>query len=127
MDLVLKGKKMVIGIIILVLIGDIIFTLFGASLLTYSSIDSARKLLVQGAFRVILEIILSYLLYKGNILAKWLLSSLLFLQSLLCFILILPQFNILLLLLSICLITLAGILFFSPAVKAFTSSQKKEG
>ncbi len=125
MDIKLKGKKIVIGIITLILLIDI--TTIASTILLYAiggDIGFATQKLGTGLVRLLLEIGISYNLYKGHTWAKWILVVLFSLGGLLSLFLALIAFSILMLLLGIAYISMSVTLVVSKPVKEFMRYQR---
>lgn len=125
MDLVNKGRKIVMLSIVLLLFMDIIFTSISTILLVpKTNLNTISYVLVQSLVRLAVEASLSYFFYKGYKWANWLLLTLLLAVGILCLIVTFSNFNLLLLLFSIVFIGLAVLLFFSRTVKTFLDYQR---
>jgi len=125
MESVLKGRKIVIGIIITILLIDFITIAVTSSLsVSYGNIEEATYNLMQGIFRFILECLLLFFLYKGHKWAKWTILILFFLGGLFSLISLLQIFNIFLLFLGLIYISIGITLLKSSSVKDFLRYQK---
>lgn len=125
MDLRLKGKKILIRIITLILLIDV--TTIAINLLVFAmngNIGDATQETVTGLIRLLLEVGISYNLYKGHNWAKWVLVVLLSLGGLLSLFLALVTFSILMLLLGIAYIAISVTLIASKPVKEFMRYQE---
>lgn len=125
MDLKIRGKKIVIGIIALTLLIDV--TTIATNILVFAmngNIGHSTQEVVTGLIRLLLEIGISYNLYKGHNWAKWVLVVLLSLGGLLSLFLVLATFSILMLFLGIAYIAMTVTLIASKSLKEFMRYQR---
>lgn len=125
MDLKIRGKKIVIGIIALIIIIDV--TTIASNLLVFAmsgNIGYGIQKVVTGLIRLLLEIGIFYNLYKGRNWAKWVIVVLLSLGGLLSLSLQLVTFSIILLLLGVAYMAMSVILIVSKSVKEFMRYQR---
>lgn len=131
MDLVIRGNKIIIGIIAIILLIDVVVLASSVSLYALSgNIGYATPKIVQGLIRLLLEIGISYNLYKGNNWAKWVLVVLLALGGLISLVSVIPIFSVITIfgvvyfLLGIVYVVICVILIASRSVKEFMRYQK---
>lgn len=131
MDLIIRGKRIVIGIIVIILLIDVA-TIISTTLL-YSlngNIGFATQKTVQGLIRLLLEIGISFCLYKGHNWSKWLLVVLLGLAGIISLYSVVPilmtisVFGVIYLILGILYIAMCITLIVSKAVRAFIRYQR---
>ncbi|WP_027399710.1 hypothetical protein [Anaerovorax odorimutans] len=129
MELIKKGKKIVIGIIIALIIIDII-TIPGSTYIyaINGSMNQVISHLIQATIRLGLESIILFFLYKGHIWAKNLMVILLLIGGFFGLVIItsskLYLFEIYFLIMSVVFIISAIILTASKSVKSFLYFQK---
>lgn len=127
MENVNKGKKNIIGIIVLILLIDIITITVTSSLYAvYGNHEYATYKLMQGMFRFLLTGILLFFLYKGHKWAKWLTTFLFIIGGLLAIISLLVRFNFLMLLMGIVYGGICIVLIKSSSIKDFMRYQRGE-
>ncbi|OPX42130.1 hypothetical protein CLHUN_40360 [Ruminiclostridium hungatei] len=120
-----KGKKLVTSIIILILLIDIFTIAITSSIYAVSGMMSdATYKIMQGIFRLLLEGLILFFLYKGHKWAKWLMIVLLFIGGLFSLITFITSFSIIILLMGIVYIVIGIILTTSKSVKLFLEFQK---
>jgi len=125
MESVLKGKKIVIGIIITILLLDIIVIAITSSLYAYyGEIDEVLNELVTGSIRLILESFLLFFLYKGHQWAKSLLVFLLLLGVIFSLFSLLLSFNIWMIFMAVLYIIISVNLLVPKSVKDFFRYQR---
>jgi hypothetical protein len=131
MELIIRGKRIVIGIIAIIL--SINVATIVSTMLVYVQIDSigfAALNSVKGLIRLLLEIGILFCLYKGHNWARWLLVILLGLGGLISLYIAIPLFNaidvfgVIYLMLGIIYIAIFIILIVSKAIKAFMTYQR---
>ncbi len=125
MESTVKGKKMVIGIIVLVLLIDII-TIIVTSSLYVSAGDMALALSksLTGIIRIVIEGVILLFMYKGHKWAKWLIAVLLLIGGLLSVISMLAGINLALFVAGVIYVVSGATLIFSFPVNCFLNSQK---
>lgn len=129
MDLIKKGKKIVVGIIIAFLIIELFEIItFSYIYAVTGNMNSVVAQLVRGAFRLILECTIFFFLYKGHIWAKNLMIGLLLIGGIFGFASALGSglhfLNIIMIALCITFLVFAIILMKSESIKCFLSFQK---
>lgn len=125
MELVQKGKKIVISIIVLMLLIDIVIIAVTSSVLAVSGyVSYATYNLMKGIFRFVLTVLVLFFLYKGYRWAKWLMVSLLFLGGGYAVLSLISAFNIVVLAMAAIYICIGVILIFSKPVNDFFRYQK---
>ncbi len=131
MDLIIRGKRIVIGIIaIILLIG--VATIVGSIILygVNGDIGFATLKTVSGLIRLLLEIGILFCLYKGHNWARWLLVVFLGLGGIISLYFVIPLFTIIsvfgviYLILGTLYIAMCINLIVSKAVKAFMTYQR---
>jgi len=127
MDLVSKGRKIIISIIVVLLLFDIAVIAITSSLYAAHGLyDYASFKLMQGLFRFTFEVIILFFLYKGHRWAKWLLIVLLVAAGLFSLISLISNFDLLVLIIGLMLIFIVAVLIFSESVKEFLYYQREE-
>lgn len=125
METVLRGKKIVVFMIMAFLLISIITTCVTSSSYTVNGrTDYAFNLLFQGIFRFILECVILFFLYKGHKWAKWLTVILFLIGGLIGLISLLSYSNIIITLIVIVYITFGITFLTSKSVKDFLRYQK---
>ncbi len=131
MDLVIRGKRIVIGIIAIILLIDVVTIVSIVTLYALSgNMGYATQKIVQGSIRLLLEIIISICLYRGHNWSKWILVVLLGLGGIISLFSVVPifmtisVFGVVYLILGIVYIAMCITLIASKAVKAFMRYQK---
>lgn len=129
MELVKKGKKIVIIIIMVLIMIDII-TIGGCANLyaINGQINEVIAQLIRGTVRLVLEGVILFFLYKGHRWAKYLMTTLLITGAFFGFAIMtsmhLKLFDIYFLIIAVIDIALAITLIVSKSVKSFLSFQK---
>jgi len=125
METIIKGKRLVIGIIALVLLIDIITIVVTASVyVSAGDMGLALSKSVTGVIRFALEGVILFFLYKGHAWAKWLIAVLLFIGGLLSIVSMLAGIDIVLLVGGVIHLVSGATLIFSFSVKSFLNSQR---
>lgn len=125
MEMVNKGRKMVISLITIALLIDII-TIVSSSLIyvTIDRMDLTYSQLLRGTFRLLVSGIIFFFLYKGHRWAKWLIVVLFIVSGLLTFLSLILFINLLILVLGIIHIFLGIMLILSKNINYFLKYQK---
>jgi hypothetical protein len=127
MDLVSKGRKIIISIIVVLLLFDIAVIAITSSLYAAHGLyDYASFKLMQGLFRFTLEVIILFFLYRGHRWAKWLLIVLLAAAGLFSLISLISDFDLIVLIIGLMFIFIVAVLIFSESVKEFLYYQREE-
>lgn len=125
MEMVNKGRKIVIALIVIILLIDIIV---GASVSSFyaenGTMDMASYKLSQGIIRFILTALLMFFLYKGHSLAKWLSVVLFGLAGLGSLIQLVLSFNAVSLAMGLAYIFFGAMLVASTSVNDFFRYQR---
>ncbi len=125
METIEKGKKLVTSIIILILLIDIFTIAITSSINAVNGMMSdATYKIIQGIFRLVLEGLILFFLYKGHKWAKWLMSILLFIGGLFSIITFITSFSIIILSMGLVYIVSGINLTSSKSVKLFLEYQK---
>ncbi len=131
MNLVIRGKRIIISIIAILLLINVA-TIVSTTLL-YSlngDIGYATTKIIKGLIRLLLEIGISYNLYKGHNWSRWVFVVLLSLGGIVALISVIPLFNInpifgiIYLVWGLLYIAICITLIVSKAVKAFMTYQR---
>lgn len=125
MESVMKGKKIIIAIITVMLLIDII-TIITTSTIFASSrgMEYATYKLTQGIFRFLLTCLLLFFLYKGHGWARWVIAILLIIAGVFSLLSLVGFFNIVMLIMGIVFSVMSVILFVSADVKSFMKYQR---
>lgn len=127
MELIKQGKKMVIGIIIVMLFADIATIIYtGAIFLKYAEFDYFLLKMTQGTIRLILTGIMLFFMYKGSKIAKNIMITLLIFGGILGLISGLFTFNILSLVMTMIYLGIILVMMKSHSIKSFLSYQKEK-
>lgn len=127
MEMVNKGKKIVIALIVTVLLVSIIIGVSVSSLYAVGGqADVASYKLIQSLVRWILTAILMFFLYKGHSWAKWLFIVLFGLAALIVLLSLNAGFNVILVAVGTIYAFFCVMLICSQSVKAFLQYQKDE-
>lgn len=125
MEMVNKGKKLVIGLIVIVLLINIVSIAFVSSIYAVSGrMDLASYKLLQGIFRFILEVLLLFFMYKGHRWAKWLFVMLFMLAGIMALLGLISEFNLIVLVLGLVYVCFGVMMIFSRSVKTFFLYQR---
>ena len=125
MDLVLKGKRIVISLIVFVLVSDVIVIAINSSLYAVNGMfGQATFKIAQGLFRLFLEGVILFFLYAGHGWAKWLLSILLLLGGALSLLSVLLTYSFFSLFIGIIYLTFGIVLLKSESIKCFLENQR---
>lgn len=126
MEKVAIGKKLVIGIIIVLLLNDILTTLSTTSLYALNGyLGKASQSLLQGIIRLIFTGIVLFFLYNGRNWAKWLMVILLAMGTLLSLVSLFSGFNLILLAMGMIYLGIVLALLFSSSIEEFFAHQKR--
>ncbi len=125
MEIVNKGKKLVICLIVTILILNFIVTAILSSLYAISNrMDLANYRIIQGIFRFIVSGVILYFMYKGHQWAKWLLVVLFMVGGISGFISLTSGFNLILVVLSIVYVCFGAMMIFSRSINTFYLYQR---
>lgn len=127
MEKVLKGKKIVIAIIVIFLLIDITTTVVTASI--YASTGAMEEVagkIIRGAIRFLLTCLLFFFLYKGHKWAKWLIVVLAILSGLFSALAFLATLSWVMLALAVVNIGVGIVLLASGSVRDFFKYQRGE-
>lgn len=124
MQSVLRGKKITIAIIVIMLLVDITTTAITSSIYaSYGDSGQASFKIMQGLFRFMLTGLLLFFLYKGHGWAKWIITILALIAGAIS---LLSIFNVILILMAAIYITIGVLLIVSKDIKHFMLSQRGE-
>jgi hypothetical protein len=122
---IIKGKRIAIGIIVLLLVIDIAVTMATSSMYAANGeLGIASYKLLQGIFRFILTGVILYFFYKGHGWAKWLMAILLILGGLIALLSQVQDFEIISLLFAIVYLGVGSMMILSRSVRDFLNYQK---
>lgn len=125
MEMVNKGRKMVISLITIALLMDIL-TIVSTSLIYVKSdrMDLASSELLRGTFRLIVTGLILFFLYKGHQWAKWLFAVLFIISGFASFLSLIILLNFIILVMGIIHISLGMMLILSKNINYFLKYQK---
>lgn len=127
MEIVNKGRKMVIAMITIVLTMDILTILRVSSTYAISgNLELASSKLIQGAFRLLLTGLMLFFLYKGHRWAKWLTVVLFSIAGISSVLLLISGFNLILFAMGVIYVLLGVIIISSGSVNNFFRYQRGE-
>lgn len=129
MDLIKKGKKIVISIIVSFIIIELLEILtFSYIYAVAGNMNDVVAQLLRGAFRIILECTIFFFLYKGHTWAKNIMVGLLLIGGIFGLVSALGSglhfLNIIMIALSIAFLGFAIVLMKSKSIQCFLSFQK---
>lgn len=125
MEIVNRGKKLVIAQIVIILLIDIVVTVWLSSLYIISGrMDLASSRIWQGFIRFLLTGSVLYFMYKGHRWAKWLLAVLLILGGLSGLASLTSGFNLTLIAMSLVYGCIGIMMIFSKSINTFYLYQR---
>jgi hypothetical protein len=124
MQSVLRGKKITIAIIVIMLLIDITTTVIISSIYSaYGDTGQASYKIMQGIFRLILTGLLLFFLYKGHQWAKWIIAILALIAGGMS---LFSVFNVFIILMAAIYIITGVLLIASKDIKHFMLYQRGE-
>jgi uncharacterized membrane protein YfhO len=122
-----KGKKIIVGVVVSLLLIDFITTAATSSLYaTNGMMEQASYKLLQGMFRFILTGVILFFLYKGHKWAKLLITILLLAGGLAVLLSLSNSFNLITLAMGAIYFFISFILLTSNSVNKFMKAQRGE-
>ena len=122
-----KGKKIIVGVVALLLLIDFITTAAASSLYaTNGMMEQASYKLLQGMFRFILTGVILFFLYKGHKWAKLLITILLLAGGLAVLLSLSNSFNLITLAMGAIYFFISFVLLTSNSVNKFMKFQRGE-